>query len=168
MISSDTEEAPGGEVGPRRPPALLRNSTLGAFRRVSADGGSLPACGARTARIPARPSHPSGPTSILAIARTVRIPVIDGIAAAIRALDPEQQGVYCVDPKESAGGQAEITETNAGRFLRRRICRCRVEHAHQLMRGALGERAAAERVLSARARPLLGSHGGHGLRARPK
>jgi hypothetical protein len=43
------------------------------------------------------------------------------IAAAIRALDPEQQGVYCVDPKESAGGQAEITETNAGRFLRRRI-----------------------------------------------
>ena len=61
---------------------------------------------------------PSGQTSTPAVARTVSEPAIDDLACdAIRALDPSPNGIYCVDIKESASGQAKVTEVNAGRFF---------------------------------------------------
>ncbi len=61
---------------------------------------------------------PSGQTSTPSVARTVAIPAIDDAAcAAIRALDPTPNGVYCVDIKESESGTAKITEINCGRFF---------------------------------------------------
>jgi hypothetical protein len=61
---------------------------------------------------------PSGQTSTPSVARTVREPAVDATAcAAIRALDPDPHGVYCVDLKEDAAGVAKVTEVNAGRFF---------------------------------------------------
>ncbi|HEY3143591.1 MAG TPA: hypothetical protein VGJ86_20815 [Acidimicrobiales bacterium] len=61
---------------------------------------------------------PHGQTSTPAIARTVSIPELDRLAiAAVRALDPEPSGVFCIDIKEAADGQAKVTEINAGRFF---------------------------------------------------
>jgi hypothetical protein len=88
---------------------------------------------------------PSGQTSTPAIARTVRIPTVDDVAArAIRALDPEPQGVYCVDMKESADGQPKITEVNAGRFFTTSnfFAAAGLNMPDQVMRCALGERPA--------------------------
>jgi len=88
---------------------------------------------------------PSGQTSTPAIARTVRIAKVDEVAArAIRALDPEPRGVYCVDMKESADGQPKITEINAGRFFTTSnfFTAAGLNMPDQLMRCALGERPA--------------------------
>jgi hypothetical protein len=61
---------------------------------------------------------PSGQTSTPSVARTVSMPEVDELAcSAIRALDPEPRGVYCVDIKESSQGQPKVTEINAGRFF---------------------------------------------------
>jgi carbamoyl-phosphate synthase large subunit len=61
---------------------------------------------------------PHGQTSTPAVARTVREPEVDAVAmAAIRALDPEPRGAYCVDLKEAADGRPRVTEINAGRFF---------------------------------------------------
>lgn len=61
---------------------------------------------------------PSGQTSTPAIARTVTEPTVDATAqAAVRAIDPEPHGVFCVDLKESAVGEPMVTEINAGRFF---------------------------------------------------
>jgi carbamoyl-phosphate synthase large subunit len=86
---------------------------------------------------------PSGQTSTPAIARTVRIPAVDEVATrAIRALDPEPRGVYCVDLKEAADGQPKITEINAGRFFTTSnfFAAAGLNMPDQLMRCALGER----------------------------
>ena len=49
---------------------------------------------------------PSGQTSTPTVARTVAEPAVDALAlAAIRALDPEPHGVFCVDMKQDADGQ---------------------------------------------------------------
>jgi glutathione synthase/RimK-type ligase-like ATP-grasp enzyme len=61
---------------------------------------------------------PSGQTSTPALARTVSEPSVDKLAQeAVRAIDLEPQGVYCVDMKEDAGGTTRVTEVNAGRFF---------------------------------------------------
>jgi carbamoyl-phosphate synthase large subunit len=61
---------------------------------------------------------PSGQTSTPAVARTVDEPAVDALAMrAIRALDAEPRGAYCVDVKEAADGMAKVTEINAGRFF---------------------------------------------------
>src|SRR5262245_52654909 len=61
---------------------------------------------------------PSGQTSTPAVARTVDEPAVDALAMdAIRALDSEPRGAYCVDIKQSADGMAKVTEINAGRFF---------------------------------------------------
>lgn len=61
---------------------------------------------------------PSGQTSTPAVARTVAEPEIDELAcAAIRALDPVPNGIYCVDIKEAATDGPKVTEVNAGRFF---------------------------------------------------
>jgi hypothetical protein len=86
---------------------------------------------------------PSGQTSTPAIARTVRIPVIDDVATrAIRALDPEPRGVYCVDLKESADEQPKVTEINSGRFFTTSnfFAAAGLNMPDQLMRCGLGER----------------------------
>jgi biotin carboxylase len=86
---------------------------------------------------------PSGQSSTPAVARTVRIPEIDEVAvAAIRALDPEPRGVYCVDMKESAGGQPKVTELNAGRFFTTSnfFAAAGLNMPDLLVRCALGER----------------------------
>jgi carbamoyl-phosphate synthase large subunit len=61
---------------------------------------------------------PSGQTSTPAVARTVHEPAIDELAQdAIRVLDAEPRGTYCVDIKESDDGTPKVTEINAGRFF---------------------------------------------------
>ena len=61
---------------------------------------------------------PSGQTSTPSVARTVDEPAVDDLAMrAIRALDPVPRGAYCVDIKESATGEPNVTEINAGRFF---------------------------------------------------
>jgi hypothetical protein len=86
---------------------------------------------------------PSGQTSTPAVARTVRMPAIDEVATrAIRALDPEPQGVYCVDMKESVDDRPKITEINAGRFFTTSnfFAAAGLNMPDQVMRCALGER----------------------------
>ncbi len=61
---------------------------------------------------------PSGQTSTPAVARTISDLVIGELALkAITALDPQPNGVYCVDIKESQRGVPMVTEINAGRFF---------------------------------------------------
>jgi biotin carboxylase len=61
---------------------------------------------------------PSGQTSTPSVARTVkRDDVNETAAAAVRAVDPEANGVFCVDLKEDADGTPRVTEINAGRFF---------------------------------------------------
>lgn len=61
---------------------------------------------------------PSGQTSSPALARTVhRADVNEAAAAAVRAVDADAHGVFCVDVKENARGVPCVTEINAGRFF---------------------------------------------------
>jgi carbamoyl-phosphate synthase large subunit len=61
---------------------------------------------------------PSGQTSTPSVARTVRRPDVAQVAAdAVRAIDRDATGVFCVDLKEDADGRAVVTEINAGRFF---------------------------------------------------
>jgi predicted ATP-grasp superfamily ATP-dependent carboligase len=99
---------------------------------------------------------PSGQTSTPAVARTVRNPAIDDVAsAAIRALDPEPRGIYCVDLKESAEGHPKVTEINAGRFFTTSnfFAAAGLNMPDMLMRCALGERP--ERCASSPLEPNL-------------
>ena len=61
---------------------------------------------------------PSGQTSTPSVARTVRRgDVNETAAAAVRAVDADANGVFCVDLKEDADGRPCVTEINAGRFF---------------------------------------------------
>jgi biotin carboxylase len=61
---------------------------------------------------------PSGQTSTPSVARTIRRDDVNEIAAtAVRAVDPDANGVFCVDLKEDAEGTPRVTEINAGRFF---------------------------------------------------
>jgi carbamoyl-phosphate synthase large subunit len=60
----------------------------------------------------------SGQSSSPSVARTVHREDVNTIAMnAIRALDPNPHGVYCVDLKENAHGIPCVTEINIGRFF---------------------------------------------------
>jgi len=65
------------------------------------------------------PQHaPSGVTSSPVVARTVHNPQVNSIAAqAIVSVDPQPNGIYCVDLKCDAQGVPRPTEINAGRFF---------------------------------------------------
>ncbi|GIV61744.1 MAG: hypothetical protein KatS3mg044_0610 [Rhodothermaceae bacterium] len=61
---------------------------------------------------------PSGQSSSPSVARTVHRDDVNDVATrAVRAVDPEPHGVYCVDLKENAAGQPCVTEINPGRFF---------------------------------------------------
>ena len=61
---------------------------------------------------------PSGQTSTPSVARTVRRPDVVAIATeAVRTIDGDANGVFCVDLKEDAAGRPCVTEINAGRFF---------------------------------------------------
>jgi carbamoylphosphate synthase large subunit len=61
---------------------------------------------------------PSGQSSSPSVARTVhRADVNDIATAAVRAVDPDASGVFCVDLKEDESGRPLVTEINAGRFF---------------------------------------------------
>ncbi|MGE0025716.1 MAG: hypothetical protein AB7O78_01750 [Thermoleophilia bacterium] len=63
-------------------------------------------------------ASPSGITGTSAVCRTVHHQAAnEAAAAAVRAVDPMPNGVYCVDLKEDAGGVPRPTEINAGRFF---------------------------------------------------
>ena len=86
---------------------------------------------------------PSGQTSTPSIARTVDEPTVDDVAMrAIRALDANPCGAYCVDIKESARGVPNVTEINAGRFFTTSnfFAAAGLNMPDMLMRCALGER----------------------------
>ncbi len=62
--------------------------------------------------------HPSGVSSIAALARAVVEPHVAEIAvAAVRALGRRVSGAFSVDLKEDARGVPNVTEINAGRFI---------------------------------------------------
>lgn len=62
--------------------------------------------------------NPSGMSSAAALARTVAEPRVADVAVrTVRAVDPRASGVFGVDLKENARGEACVTEINAGRFL---------------------------------------------------
>jgi biotin carboxylase len=61
---------------------------------------------------------PSGQTSTPSVARTIQRDDVNEIAAgAVRAVDANANGVFCVDLKEGAHGTPQVTEINAGRFF---------------------------------------------------
>lgn len=61
---------------------------------------------------------PSGQTSTPSVARTVhREDVNELCEQAIRTIDSDASGVFCVDLKEDADGRPLITEVNCGRFF---------------------------------------------------
>jgi glutathione synthase/RimK-type ligase-like ATP-grasp enzyme len=61
---------------------------------------------------------PSGQTSTPSVAKTIQRDDVNEIAAsAVRAVDPDANGVFCVDLKEDAEGTPRVTEINAGRFF---------------------------------------------------
>jgi carbamoyl-phosphate synthase large subunit len=72
----------------------------------------------------------------------VHEPKIDELAQqAIRALDAEPHGVYCVDIKEAADGSPKVTEINAGRFFTTSnfFAAAGLNMPDMAMRAALGE-----------------------------
>jgi len=61
---------------------------------------------------------PSGQTSTPSVAKTVRRDDVNEVAAAaVRAVDRDANGVFCVDLKEDGDGGPRVTEINAGRFF---------------------------------------------------
>ena len=61
---------------------------------------------------------PSGQSSTPTVARSVHNKLLNGIAyTAVKALDPEATGVFCIDLKENEEGVPAVTEINAGRFF---------------------------------------------------
>jgi carbamoyl-phosphate synthase large subunit len=61
---------------------------------------------------------PSGQSSSPSVAVTVHSRDVNSVAAdAVRAIDPQATGVFCVDIKENREGVPCITEINAGRFF---------------------------------------------------
>jgi hypothetical protein len=85
---------------------------------------------------------PHGQTSTPAVARTVSIPSVDELALrAIRALDLNPCGAFCVDIKEAADGTPRVTEINAGRFFTTSnfFAAAGLNMPDMLMRCALGE-----------------------------
>ena len=86
---------------------------------------------------------PHGQTSTPSVARTVQNPETDKLAMrAIRALDPNPRGAYCVDIKEGIDGTPRVTEINAGRFFTTSnfFAAAGLNMPDLLMRCALGER----------------------------
>jgi carbamoyl-phosphate synthase large subunit len=85
---------------------------MGAF-----DRGALLAAGTRERLEYVLPHvSPSGVTGAPAVTRTVDRPEVAAIGErAVRGLDPAPHGAYFVDLKEDEGGQARVTEVNAGR-----------------------------------------------------
>jgi carbamoyl-phosphate synthase large subunit len=86
---------------------------------------------------------PSGQSSTPAVARTANEPHVDATAiAAIRALDPHPNGVYCVDLKEDASKRPKVTEINAGRFFTTSnfFAAAGLNMPEMAVRAALGER----------------------------
>ena len=62
--------------------------------------------------------HPSGVSSVAALARTVADPQVREMTTrAVRALGRNVSGLFSVDLKEDSGGTVCVTEINAGRFL---------------------------------------------------
>lgn len=63
-------------------------------------------------------SSPSGQTSSPSIARTVNNHEVNAVGyAAVKAVDPNANGVFCIDMKENDDGVPCVTEINAGRFF---------------------------------------------------
>lgn len=61
---------------------------------------------------------PSGQSSSPSVARTVHRKDVNELASqAVKAVDPEATGVFCVDLKEDEDGRPLVTEINAGRFF---------------------------------------------------
>ena len=61
---------------------------------------------------------PSGQSSSPSVARSVhRQDVNELAAAAVRAVDSDATGVFCVDLKEDEAGRPLVTEINSGRFF---------------------------------------------------
>ena len=62
--------------------------------------------------------HPSGVSSVAALARTAADPrVREMTTSAVRALGRDISGLFSVDLKEDSGGTVCVTEINVGRFL---------------------------------------------------
>jgi len=62
--------------------------------------------------------HPSGVSSVAALARTASDPRVREVTTcAVRALGQDISGLFSVDLKEDRGGTVCVTEINAGRFL---------------------------------------------------
>ena len=86
--------------------------------------------------------YPSGQSSSPSVARTVRRPEVNDVAAAaVRAVDPAASGVFCVDLKEDANGRALVTEINAGRFFTTSnfLARAGLNMPHLYVKLGLGE-----------------------------
>ena len=61
---------------------------------------------------------PSGQSSTPSVARTVHDPRVNELCTrAVRAIDANATGVFCVDVKENVDGLPCVTEINAGRFF---------------------------------------------------
>jgi len=61
---------------------------------------------------------PSGQTSSPSVARTVHHEGVNDVATrAVRAVDPQATGIFCVDLKENTAGQPCLLEINPGRFF---------------------------------------------------
>ena len=62
--------------------------------------------------------HPSGVSSVAALARTAADPRVHEVTtSAVRALGQDLSGLFSVDLKEDGEGTVCVTEINAGRFL---------------------------------------------------
>jgi glutathione synthase/RimK-type ligase-like ATP-grasp enzyme len=85
---------------------------------------------------------PSGQTSTPSVARTVHRADVNAVAVrAVRAVDPEPDGVYCVDLREDERGVPRVTEVNAGRFFTTSnfLAEAGANMPHDYVRLALGE-----------------------------
>lgn len=61
---------------------------------------------------------PSGKSSTPRVGKLVNEPAVNEICeAAVKGLDPDANGIYCIDLKENYNGEPCITEFNIGRFF---------------------------------------------------
>jgi len=81
---------------------------------------------------------PSGQSSTPTIAKSVHNKLVNGVARnAVKALDNEATGIFCVDLKENEDGIPCVTEINAGRFFTTSLffttAGCNMPYYHTLM-----------------------------------
>ena len=89
-----------------------------AFQSIWNDGNLITSAARERLEYLFQARMPSGQSSTPTVAKSVHNKLVNGVARnAVKALDNEADGIFCVDLKENEDGIPNVTEVNAGRFF---------------------------------------------------